>query len=327
MCSTIRTVRTTAHVTVSDDLEYDTVTLLHDAQRAIFRLEYPDRTMTLGVDGKYFWEYDGTKETEGPPFYETMVLGHQIHAQLLFFEELNGSAERTESECLGGGRCLIYTADAGHALRLDAETGRPAELSWSRGGEEPPVELSFDEWRETEVGSLPFVVTFDDGERLFRYEYGSVTFNDGSMEELRAPVDQLTDEQRLLRQHRIAMDAHLLGDPGMMRGYFADEGVVVYQGEIIPAAAAENEAMMARIFGSRIHDSYDDLVRPRVEVSADGTLGWVVAQVGARGVMLDSNGVEAGPLEFTSAWISMFRKIDGDWKMVGNVSNFKPDPE
>ena len=82
--------------------------------------------------------------------------------------------------------------------------------------------------------------------------------------------------------------------------------------------------------GSRVLDCAGrllDLVRPRVEVSADGTLGWVVAQVAVEGLRLDADRAVTGPFSFTSAWISMFRKIDGVWKMVGNVSNFKPEPE
>ena len=27
---------------------------------------------------------------------------------------------------------------------------------------------------------------------------------------------------------------------------------------------------------------------------------------------------------FTSAWVSFFEQVDGEWKMTGNVSNFKP---
>jgi hypothetical protein len=33
------------------------------------------------------------------------------------------------------------------------------------------------------------------------------------------------------------------------------------------------------------------------------------------------------PLALTCAGVSMFEKADGEWKLVGNVSNFKPEEE
>lgn len=61
------------------------------------------------------------------------------------------------------------------------------------------------------------------------------------------------------------------------------------------------------------------MVAPVVHVSADGTAGWVIAQIKA-------NGTEVGgtrTLQFQSAWIELYEKRDGKWRRVGNVSNFK----
>jgi hypothetical protein len=66
-------------------------------------------------------------------------------------------------------------------------------------------------------------------------------------------------------------------------------------------------------------------VEPVVTVSADGTLGWVVVQVQARGVQTSKPG-ETQPLQFVSAWIELYAKREGRWYRVGNVSNFKPAP-
>ena len=53
-------------------------------------------------------------------------------------------------------------------------------------------------------------------------------------------------------------------------------------------------------------------------------MAWVSVQVCAGGVRLDDSGAITGPLEFVSAWVSLFEKVQGDWKMVGNVSNLQP---
>lgn len=322
----IHTLRAEAHVTVSDGLEYDVVTLFHDPQRAIFRRTYPDRQVTLGVDGKYYWSFDGAAETEGPEVYETIVLGHQFHAQILFFDRLHAPLAPPEEVPCGEARCLAYSGPRGHSLRVDAETRRPVELVLARE-DGPPIQVAFDRWREVDGFELPFRLTIDDGERVFDYDYRAVAFNQGSLDDLRAPVEVLTDEQKLLRLHRKAMDAHFFEDPSMLKGYFGPEGVVAFNGEVVPVTGADSEAMMERIFSSRDHTRYDDLIRPIVEVSDDGSLGWVIVQVEATGVLFDESGAPAGPLQFTSAWISLHRKQDGEWRQIGNVSNFKPEPE
>lgn len=65
---------------------------------------------------------------------------------------------------------------------------------------------------------------------------------------------------------------------------------------------------------------YIDVVAPVVHVSADGTAGWVIAQVRARGTEVGGTGRS---VQFESAWIELYEKRGGGWRRVGNVSNFK----
>lgn len=319
----IGTVRAAAHVTASDGLEFDVVTVFHDHQRAIFQQAYESGTATVGIDGKYYWIFDGEIEAEGAQIHEAIVLGHQFHAQLLFFDELNGPLGAASEGEFDGRPCLSYTGPSGHSLHVDAKTRLPVALVWIREGA-ADVKTTFDDWRKVDGIDLPFVATIDDGERTFTYRFSSVTFNEGYIGEFRVPVRLLNDEQKLLRRHRIAMDAHFFGDAGMMKGNFGAVGVVASRGEIYGTDGPGAEAMMELLLSDRDYTRYDDLVRPIVRISDDGSLGWVVVQVLAEGVRFDANGKPSTPLEFTSAWISMFEKVDGEWKQIGNVSNFKP---
>ena len=321
----IQTIRTEAHVTVSDGLEFDVVTVFHDHQRAVFHRIYSDRTATLGVDGKYYWSFDGEKEEEAPALFESIVMGHQFHAQILFFDELNGPVGASTRVQCAGTPCDSYGGALHRTLRVDARNGRPLELTLARD-DASDIEIVFDGWRDVDGITLPFRLVLDDGERVFEYVFGSVTFNEGSVASLRAPMELLTDEQKLLRLHRIAMDAHLFGDAGMFEGLFAD-GVVASEGEIYRTKGDDVEAMLKRILSNRNYTRYDDLIRPIVRTSEDGSLGWVVVQVSANGVRLDEEGEPSGPLKFISAWISLFEKTADVWKQIGNVSNFKPGRE
>ena len=64
---------------------------------------------------------------------------------------------------------------------------------------------------------------------------------------------------------------------------------------------------------------YVDVVAPVVHVSDDGTTGWVIAQVRARGTEISGG----KPLQFESAWIELYVNRGDGWRRVGNVSNFK----
>ena len=65
------------------------------------------------------------------------------------------------------------------------------------------------------------------------------------------------------------------------------------------------------------------VTRARVEISEDGSLGWLICQVEGRGVQRDEQGGER-PIEFVYAWIELYRLVDGRWRLVGNVSCQRP---
>ena len=125
------------------------------------------------------------------------------------------------------------------------------------------------------------------------------------------------DEAALLALHQEIIDAHKnIGleawlDKGVEPYISANRGVISY-----PTIEARKERFRGYI-GSTTFEYYRDMVPPVVKVSADGTLGWVIVQIEAKGVQADQE------FAFQSAWIELYEKRDGAWVNVGNVSNFK----
>ena len=164
----------------------------------------------------------------------------------------------------------------------------------------------------------------DDGERKFNYSYQTISFNKGSILDFKAPESVLTEEQKLLNHHRIIMDGHYFGQTNEMKKLQSDTMIMVSEGEIYYILGNQPDAMIDRIMSNRDYTTYDDLVRPIVQISGDGQLGWVIAQVSAKGIRFDEDGNPKGPLEFVCTWIELYEKVDGQWRMKGNVSNFQP---
>lgn len=132
-----------------------------------------------------------------------------------------------------------------------------------------------------------------------------------------ALADIAADEAELLRLHQEILDAHRnIGlEAWLAKGsdpfISANRGVISY-----PPKEARSE-MFRRYIGSTEFEYYRDMVPPVVKVSADGTLGWVIVQVEAKGTRAGAT------YQFQSAWIELYEKQRGAWVNVGNVSNFK----
>lgn len=323
--SSIETVATAAAVSVSDGLTYDTETLFHDHQRAIFKRIYSDRTVTQGVEGQYAWSFDGQAETEAGNFIKSIVLGHQFHAQLLFFDQLHKNFGTPAASAFDGRDCRVISAEADdgkYSIYYHRKSDLPLAMEIIPEGAGKII-IRFKDWQKAGALHLPYTILIDDGSRQFEYRYTKIAFNEGSLADYRAPDEVLSEEQRLLRAHRRIMDSHFFERIEDMAGLQGDSIVVVSRGEIFQVSGKDSEARLASNYKNRNHFIYDDMVRPIVQVSDDGTLGWVIVQVKAFGERYAPDGSLSGPLDFVCAWIELYQKDDGQWRSVGNVSNFK----
>jgi len=319
----IESIRTTATVTVSDGLAYQAHSFYIDPQRAIFRVDYPDRSITRGLEGKYAWQHRGDKEEELPIEMETFILGHQLHAQLLFFDRLHPIMGQEGPDSFNGQKCTSITAsDDRTEWKIYLEKEVPLAFELLRP-DAASILFTLNNWEQVAGLLIPTQITIDDGQRIFEYVYSNFEINEGDMRDYYLIDTLLTDEQRLLRLHRAGMDDHLLESIDGLRAGRADTLTIVSRGEISTIDGMSFDSFMERIMTSRDHVVYDDLVRPMVKVSDDGSLGWVIVQVAAQGNYKDEHGMTTEPLDFVSAWIELYEKKDGVWKMTGNVSNFK----
>ena len=134
------------------------------------------------------------------------------------------------------------------------------------------------------------------------------------------PINTEEDRARLLALHEQAMEAHRKNDVELLLQADAEDFVLANRGEISwPSLEQRRQFLGPYLRGVRFAE-YIDLVAPVVHVSADGTAGWVIAQVRARGTEVGGAGRS---IQFESAWIELYEKRSGEWRRMGNVSNFK----
>ena len=132
----------------------------------------------------------------------------------------------------------------------------------------------------------------------------------------------VSDVDQLRALHEKVMRAHRQSDVGLLLEDEAPDYVVGNRGEVTRPTLDDRRRRLGAYLGRTVFQEYRDLVEPVVSVSQDGTLGWVVVQVQARGAQASDAGVKE-PVEFVSAWIELYQKKNGKWWRVGSLSNFK----
>ena len=133
-------------------------------------------------------------------------------------------------------------------------------------------------------------------------------------------VDTANERARLLELHERAMEAHRKSDVELLLKDDDEDFVLASRGEISRPTLEQRRQFLGRYLSGVRFAEYADVVAPVAHVSADGTTGWVIAQVRARGTEVSGTGRS---LQFESAWIELYEKRGGRWRRVGNVSNFK----
>ena len=132
------------------------------------------------------------------------------------------------------------------------------------------------------------------------------------------------DKNQLLAHHQQVIQAHLAADTEGWLALESDDYTSANRGEISHPSKAERKAWREPYLKASTFTVYRDLVEPIVKVSADGTLGWLIAQVEVAGTQKTAGG-DVVPFRFVSAWIELYEKVDGRWLCSGNVSNMKPE--
>lgn len=129
------------------------------------------------------------------------------------------------------------------------------------------------------------------------------------------------DTEQILALHEKILQAHRENNVDMMLQDAVDDYVLVTRGEVLHPDIQERTDRFREYFAITTFDRYEDTIDPIVKVSADGTLAWLIARVEVSGTQ-EAGDIEQA-LDFTSAWIELYEKRDGQWVQIGNVSNFK----
>ena len=128
-----------------------------------------------------------------------------------------------------------------------------------------------------------------------------------------------SDGAALLALHEQLLRAHRERDVDRWMRIEAETLTVASRGRVTQMPRAQRLTSRERYFATTRFSVYRDLAAPEVRVAADGSLGWVIANVEV--VAHPVAGAGADSSHTVWAWIELYERRDGQWRLVGNVSN------
>ena len=133
------------------------------------------------------------------------------------------------------------------------------------------------------------------------------------------------DREALLRLHAQAQTAHLEKRADLLVATFADSFLNISGGSVTVRTPAESRARFQAYFDRSSFLEWADVAPPRIRISPDGQMAYVVVQKRVRLKAPDSAGVPR--LEHTEyAWLEVYEKRSGTWTLMAVASTDRPGP-
>jgi hypothetical protein len=136
-------------------------------------------------------------------------------------------------------------------------------------------------------------------------------------------TDVSADRAELLRLHEQARTAHLGKQADLMVASFADTLLDISGGLVSLRSREQSRARFQRYFDRVTFQQWDDIVPPRIRISPDGQMAYVVVQKSVR--LTAQAGPGAPEAEHTVfAWVEIYEKRSGKWTLMAVASTDRP---
>jgi hypothetical protein len=136
------------------------------------------------------------------------------------------------------------------------------------------------------------------------------------------PNARAADHRHIRSAYESARAAHFQHDA---TAFLANNDVrwyVVADGSFALRTPADERPAVQEYFDSVKFVDISDLDPPHIEVSSDGRMAWLLGHVRVHGTRREAKGTEV-PLDFDAAWIDVWEKKEGVWRIVARANTEK----
>ncbi len=131
-------------------------------------------------------------------------------------------------------------------------------------------------------------------------------------------MDVDRDKAAILQLYETTRRGHLDGDAAKVLAQYAPRWDDLRDGTVVVRTIDDE---LGRIAGQLVCTRYlawDDVNPPRVEVSPDGTMAWLLGEVRARAIQTQPDGSER-EIAYRCAWLQVYARRDGRWAAIVNA--------
>jgi hypothetical protein len=137
-------------------------------------------------------------------------------------------------------------------------------------------------------------------------------------------VDQ--DKAEILRLYEITRRGHLEGDAGKLLAQYAQRWDDLRDGSVVGRNIDDEFRRITDMLASTRYLAWDDVNPPRIEVSADGTMAWLLGEIRARALQTQPDGSER-EIAYRCAWLQVYARRDGQWAAIVNAPSVQIESE
>jgi hypothetical protein len=141
----------------------------------------------------------------------------------------------------------------------------------------------------------------------------------------RTASDDAADRAELLRLHAEQRTAHLEHRADLLVAGQADTLLNVSAGRVSARPREQARASFQAYFDASTFSAWDDIAPPRIRISADGRMAYVIVEKRVHVAIAPSGGGAPVVQRVRYAWLSVYEKIDGRWRMTAIASTDRPD--
>jgi hypothetical protein len=136
------------------------------------------------------------------------------------------------------------------------------------------------------------------------------------------PPDREAMKAEILQLHRELIRAHLTKDTAALLETYPPDFISVSNGDVRTGQRDEILASLKAYISATTFTDYRDLDEPIVGLSDDGSLAWSIVRVKVAGTRANADG-STRDVDFTCAWITLFRRSEGRWERLVEASSFR----
>jgi hypothetical protein len=134
----------------------------------------------------------------------------------------------------------------------------------------------------------------------------------------------MDDRAELLRLHERQRAAHLNRRADWLVEEWADSLFSVSRGRVSIGQKGPGQGNFQEYLDAVTFQAWDDIVPPRIRISPDGQMAYVIVEKRVHLTSLDSSGATV-PERTRFAWLSVYEKQQGKWRLAAIASAERPD--